>query len=113
VLVVDDEAIARDVVTKYLQSDGHRVSTACSGDEAIIKLRETDYDLLLTDHAMPGMSGVQLGAITPRDRRLAAVILLTGHSFAPGEEPEWVDSVVSKPIPPDVLRRAMVEVMGR
>ena len=113
VLVVDDEAIARDVVTKYLQTDGHRVSTASSGDEAMLKLRETDYDLLLTDHAMPGMSGVQLAQSLREIGGLQPVILLTGSSFPPGEKPEWVDSVVSKPIPPDKLRRAMVEVMGR
>ncbi|MEP6936696.1 MAG: response regulator, partial [Chthoniobacterales bacterium] len=60
ILVVDDEQIARDVVLRYLLADGHHVVLAESGPEALRQLETNSFDLLLTDQAMPGMSGVQL-----------------------------------------------------
>ncbi|HEX8312141.1 MAG TPA: response regulator [Chthoniobacteraceae bacterium] len=111
VLVVDDEPLALDVVAKYLMSDGHRVSTAVNGAEALEKLTTEEFDLLLTDHAMAGMSGVQLAEALREIGGLQPVILLTGSTFAIKEKPAWVDLILKKPIPPERLRRAIFEVM--
>src|SRR6266849_3741058 len=44
VLVVDDDALPRDVVSKYIAADGHQVATASSGAEAMVKLLQQDFD---------------------------------------------------------------------
>jgi CheY-like chemotaxis protein len=107
VLVVDDEPVSRDVVSKYLVADGHRVMTAASGHEALATFAAHHFDLLLTDHGMPGMSGVQLASQIKQIRPNQPVILLSGSTLTTGDKPSVVDLMLSKPIPHDTLRRAV------
>jgi signal transduction histidine kinase len=115
VLVVDDEHVSRGVLASYLTSDGHSVVTAVDAEEALACLDGTKFDLLITDHAMPGMNGVQLAAAV---RELSAgppVIMVTGFaagSMGADEEPSGIDLVMRKPVPRRDLRRALVSVMG-
>jgi signal transduction histidine kinase len=114
ILVVDDEPVPRDVVSKYLTADGHRVVSAANGYDAFEKFKAGKFDLLLTDHAMPGMSGVQLAGAVKQLGGNQPVLLLTGFSdssLAPGEKPAGIDLVLSKPIPQSELRRALIELM--
>jgi two-component system response regulator PilR (NtrC family) len=60
VLVVDDELSIREFLTIMLQGEGHEVHTAASGEEGIAKVREGDFDLVLTDLKMSGASGMDV-----------------------------------------------------
>jgi CheY-like chemotaxis protein len=60
ILVVDDEMGIRLVFELQLQRDGHRVTCAENGVEALHILRSGDFDLLITDLEMPEMSGYEL-----------------------------------------------------
>jgi two-component system, OmpR family, KDP operon response regulator KdpE len=76
ILVVDDEPQIRRVLRTSLTAKGYMVSDARSGEEALLKIREERYDLLLLDVNMPGMGGLeacrQIRAVSE-----AAIILLT------------------------------------
>jgi signal transduction histidine kinase len=112
VLVVDDEPVNRDILGKYLSSDGHSVVTSGNAQEAMERFRAEHFDLVVTDHAMPGMSGLQLAADFRQLRASQPIILVTGFSDptrAPGEMPEDVNLVISKPVPQSELRRAVAE----
>ena len=77
ILLVDDEPGVLFTITEVLTERGHRVITARTGDEALGKL--DDADAVVTDLAMPGMTGLELIAqIAQRDPALP-VILLTAH----------------------------------
>jgi len=56
-LVVDDDAINRDVLTRRLTRQGHHVQTASNGQDALRLMREVAFDLVLLDVVMPGMDG--------------------------------------------------------
>ena len=60
ILVVDDERIVRDSLKEWLGEDGFSVETASSGAEAMEKLAQKHFNLMLTDIKMPGMDGVTL-----------------------------------------------------
>jgi CheY-like chemotaxis protein len=60
VLVVDDDPLVLSNTVAMLEDLGHRVTTASSADDAFGQLRTERFDLLLTDHAMPRMTGAQL-----------------------------------------------------
>ena len=113
VLVVDDDAVPRDVVSKYLMADGHEVVTAASGIEALAKLTEENFDLLLTDHAMAGMNGLQLASVVKKMPGGQRVILMTAsHEVASAlEENGGVDLVLRKPIPQKRLRQALRQLL--
>ena len=60
ILVVDDELIVRDSLREWLDDEGFGVDTAESGPQAVEKLGQEPFNLMLTDIKMPGMGGVEL-----------------------------------------------------
>ena len=58
ILVVDDDADTRDLLTRYLDTAGYEVATASNGWEALIALDSKNVDLILLDVMMPGMNGI-------------------------------------------------------
>jgi excisionase family DNA binding protein len=80
VLVVDDEAAIRDLLSKTLALAEYEVDLAADGRNALERLRIIPYDLLITDLKMPGVDGL---AVIREARRLKAdipVIIITGFS---------------------------------
>ncbi|HVO69326.1 MAG TPA: response regulator transcription factor [Aggregatilineaceae bacterium] len=80
ILVVDDEGAIRYSISKTLQRVGYQVHTAASGEEALEMMRHQEYDVVLTDIRMPGLSGVELLAQIKDQAPDAVVILLTGYA---------------------------------
>ena len=80
VLIVDDEERFRNTLRKLLTVAGVEAASAASGEEALQKLRESDYDVVLLDVKMPGMSGVEALAKVKEDVPEIEVIMLTGHA---------------------------------
>lgn len=84
ILAVDDDPIILMNTAALLEDLGHRVFEAGSGQEALDHLaRNPGIDLLITDHAMPGMTGSELIDAARALRPELSVILATGFS---GEE---------------------------
>jgi signal transduction histidine kinase/CheY-like chemotaxis protein len=113
VLVVDDEPIARDVLTEYLTGDGHTVETAANGREGFEKFKAGRFAVVITDRAMPEMGGDQLAAMVKESSPTTPVILLTGFGDlmnAAGEKPDGVDLVVKKPIRLATLREVLAKM---
>jgi len=80
ILVVDDVRAMQEMLTSSLSSDGYEVATASSGEEAISRIAEQEFDVILTDIVMPGVGGL---AVLERSRLLnprAAVILMTAYA---------------------------------
>jgi two-component system KDP operon response regulator KdpE len=99
VLVADDEPAIRKVVRDALEREGHRVETAIDGQEALERFAEGEYDLLVTDLAMPRVDGIELVKEIRRKSPLPILVLTVR-----GEEREKVrlldegaDDYVTKP----------------
>jgi putative nucleotidyltransferase with HDIG domain len=60
ILIVDDEEAIREVVSTLLTAQGYQCQTAGNGEEAIGKMRESGFDLVLSDLVMPGVDGLKL-----------------------------------------------------
>src|SRR5262245_8847517 len=60
ILIVDDEDLMRELLTKILAGEQYRIFQASSAEEALQLLQEQTYDLLLTDLRLKGMNGLQL-----------------------------------------------------
>jgi DNA-binding response OmpR family regulator len=80
VLVVDDEPVVRSFLVRVLEQEGYAAQAAHNGREALQRLDESPYDVLLTDIKMDQLDGVQLLAQTRSRHPEIAVILLTGHA---------------------------------
>jgi two-component system NtrC family sensor kinase len=85
ILVVDDEESIQRLLGSILQMDGHKVDTARNGSEALERLSQSRYDLVITDIKMPDMDGRELyQRLLSLDRALAEhTIFITGDTVSP------------------------------
>ncbi len=58
ILVIDDEATQRDVLTGYLKKKGYKIFSASSGKEGIETARTNPVDIILSDFKMPDLNGI-------------------------------------------------------
>lgn len=81
VLIVDDEPNVALILAEGLKKLGkaYLVETAHSGAEALARLRQSDYTLIITDYRMPGMSGVELAQFVRQQAPQTQVMLMTGY----------------------------------
>ena len=111
ILVVDDEPMVRLVTTKLLRLRGHTVDDADGGAAALDCLAALQYDLVITDLSMPGMSGRELAAEVRRRFPALPVVLLTGDTDAEAEGSD-VSAVVKKPFQLDALEAVVQQAVG-
>lgn len=112
VLVVDDEAPIRDTLAAILTADGHDVSLAHDGAAGLRQFTEGRFDLVLSDKAMPGMSGDQMATAIKRLSPKTPIVLLTGFGlFHDKSEFPDVDVLASKPIRIPILRDAIASAL--
>jgi len=79
ILVVDDDDIARDVITTLLARDGFSLNHVADGLEAINYLRIEDVHLVITDLMMPGADGIEVLKFAVRSNPDVAVVILTAY----------------------------------
>ena len=116
ILVVEDEPMVRELMNVYLREDGHTVETAVNGREGLEKFRAGNFDLIMTDRAMPEMNGDQLAAEIKKIDPAKPVVLVTGFGdliSASGRAPDGVDMVVGKPFTLNSIRDAIEKVTRR
>jgi CheY-like chemotaxis protein len=112
VLAVDDDALVLMNTVDLLEDLGHKVIEAYSGSDALELLRaHPDIDLLITDQAMPGMTGAQLVQQVTLERPELPIILATGYGeLPPGFKPSVIK--LSKPFTQDFLEAAMLRALA-
>jgi CheY-like chemotaxis protein len=112
ILVVDDEPLVCDAIRLLLSVDGHMVLTAHNGLEALARLDESRFDLVITDLDMPNMNGDQLAAAVKARAPKMPVLMITAHADMlpiPGRKPAGVDVLLGKPFRLQDLRTAIAE----
>jgi two-component system response regulator AtoC len=80
VLIVDDEVNMQLVLSEAFEDEGHSVSTASNGAEAIAAIQASDFDLLILDLKLPDMTGIDLFRVAQEMRPGAVAIMITAYS---------------------------------
>ena len=78
ILIVDDEEIIRDLLAEVLED--YDISQACDGQEAINRLRERKFDLVITDLRMPNVSGEEVVRFARESYPNQPVIVISAYS---------------------------------
>ncbi|SRR5712691_4846333 len=87
ILVVDDEAPAREMLSEYFASQGYTVDEAASGQDALAAIRRARPDLVLLDVHMPGIDGVEvLRRIRELDDALTVIMITADRDVAMARE---------------------------
>ena len=112
-LVVDDEPPVRAVLGDILESAGHSVVTLGDGAEAIARFSAETFDLVVTDLAMPRVSGWQVARAVKQAAPQVPVFLVTGFGVelsADERRTHGVDVVLVKPLQIQEILDAVAEV---
>jgi DNA-binding NtrC family response regulator len=83
ILIVDDELIMRESLAGWLERDGHSIQTASSGEEALEKLQQTRFGILLVDIKMAGISGLDVLHSVKESDPDVAVVMITAFGSIP------------------------------
>lgn len=117
ILIVDDDEMVRIAVNELLRQEGYEVHSAAGGKEALEKLEDDIYDLIMLDIIMPEMDGIEL---CKKIRELEKykeipIIFLTAKSLdkdrAQGIE-AGANLFLSKPLSPDMLLKTILDTLN-
>ncbi len=112
VFIVDDDPDFAEGVAITLEMEGHEVEFASSGEEAIRKFREQDFDVTLMDVRMPGMNGVESFLELRKIKPDAKVIMMTAYSVEDllrQAVQQGALAVLHKPVDSNTLLEAVVD----
>lgn len=118
-LLAEDDMVNRVAVQKLLESCGHRVETALNGKEALDKLEQQDFDIVLMDVQMPVLDGIattkaiRKGSVG-RGKAKIPIIALTAYAM-PGDEKRFLDvgmdGYLAKPVNLEDFNRVFINVL--
>jgi len=116
VLVVDDEQDQVDYLTMELQLSGWTTGYAMSGVDAVLKVLEGDWDVVLMDIKMPKLDGIGALKIIRRVAPDQPVVMVTGQA-GQGDMYESTRlgayTCLLKPVEPDHLNKVLIEAAAR
>ncbi|RMF69055.1 MAG: response regulator [Alphaproteobacteria bacterium] len=117
ILVAEDEAAVRTVVSRALTNAGHAVVAVADGGQALERLlQEPDFDLLLTDIVMPVMDGIALALKARALKPELRILMMSGY---PKERQRahnldlLLDDIIAKPFDLDSLLAAVEAALSR
>jgi DNA-binding NtrC family response regulator len=110
ILCVDDEENPLTLRTLVLQKAGYEVVTARSGKEALNVTGSRSVDLVLSDHLMPEMNGVELAKKVKARHPNLPVVLISGVNDIPAGA-STADAFVSKVEGPDILCQCIAAIL--
>jgi DNA-binding response OmpR family regulator len=115
VLVVDDDRLILELVKQILEHEGIVAHCAASGEEALEKMRDRTFSLMITDYNMPGLNGIELARKGLKLAPLMSIIMDTGenspHITSLAKE-IGISKVLAKPFRPTELMNSIRDVMG-
>ncbi len=112
ILLADDQQGVRDAIRFLLQVDGHAVTEARNGKEALELFAPGRFDLVITDFAMPVMAGNELAMEIKRLAPTQPILMITAYAEDLGKARNPVDAMLNKPFSFSDLRQAIAKLLG-
>ncbi|HEX6942407.1 MAG TPA: sigma-54 dependent transcriptional regulator [Gemmatimonadaceae bacterium] len=116
ILIVDDDATFRLTTGALLQADGHEVDSAADGQQAVERLRDRQFDLLLVDLRMPGIDGLGLVEALRLWGHGVPILMISGFGTVDSAVRALhlgADDFLLKPVEPDVLSARVSDLLER
>jgi len=116
ILIVDDDATFRLTTGALLEADGHQVDSAADGQQAVERLRDRQFDLLLVDLRMPGIDGLGLVEALRLWGHGVPILMISGFGTVDSAVRALhlgADDFLLKPVEPDVLSARVNDLLER
>lgn len=118
ILIVDDDPTVRMIAGEILTTAGHQVSEAGDGDEALGKVAETPFDLVVLDMLMPNKDGLEtIAELRGRRPRMRILAISSGGRMDAGQLLRMAlvfgaDETMVKPLHGDILVEAVTRLLA-
>src|SRR5436190_11241921 len=112
ILVVEDDASARESIKLLLRIDRHAVTEAKDGKEALELVSRQSFDLVMLDYAMPGMQGWEVALNIRRIAPALPILMVTAYLEKLSGIDTPVNAVLGKPFAMDELRSAIAKLVS-
>lgn len=115
ILIIEDEEMVRDVISKIVSKEGHEVTIAKDGEEGIRLFKEKRFDIVLTDLGMPGLSGWDVCKIIKNIDPKITIGMITGWGMELNQDrlrDYGVDFLISKPFDIENILAHLKKVIG-
>ena len=109
ILIVDDEQHIVSLLSVTLRKEGYEVVTANNGEKALALAGVFEFDLVITDHSMPGMDGLELSTLL--DKSLP-VLMVTSRPQILKERVHRLTDVIHKPFSPREVAAKVRDLIG-
>lgn len=118
ILIVDDNAVNRRVLSNLLKETQIQIDEAASGEQCLEMIMDTGYDLIFMDHMMPEMDGIEtlhrIRAMETHSNTATPVIALTANAVTGAREmylEEGFENFLSKPVNPQKMEKMILEYL--
>ncbi len=116
VLIIEDNADSREIFRTVLEMAGYEVTEAVDGEDALQKIEEAEYSVILVDLSLPKISGWDLIEIIKKKYPATPLIAATAHAMS-GDRDKALkagcDDYISKPLKPSDLVKKVNKYAGR
>ncbi|MFO7929089.1 MAG: response regulator [Candidatus Humimicrobiaceae bacterium] len=116
ILIVDDEQNIRKTLKQCLANEGYDIDIAVNGEEALKKIKDDNFDLVLLDIKMPGMNGMEvLNKLRERKDSTNVVMMTAYGTVERAVEAMKLGAIdfLSKPFTPEEIRNLVKKIFGR
>jgi two-component system, NtrC family, response regulator HydG len=114
ILIVDDELVVRDSLSKWFTSEGYTAKPASGAREALDLIQRADFDIALIDIKMPGMDGMELQSRLKEADPDLTVVIMTGYASvdtAVQALKQGAYDYITKPVDPDELSHLVANAL--
>lgn len=116
ILVVDDEEILRMLIRETLEDLEFDIDEAEDGEEALKKMKESTYDLMILDYMMPNLTGIEVIELLPQEiKKSMPILMLTAKSQESDRQKVFdlgADYFMSKPFSPVKLMNLVEDILN-
>jgi two-component system chemotaxis response regulator CheY len=118
ILAVDDQRVMREMVKMVIEQMGHTITVAVDGVDALEKIREESFDLIISDLNMPNMGGISLVSKIKRldEYKFTPILMLTTESSSYKKEKAkglGASGWLTKPFDPARLQKAVEKLLSK
>ena len=113
ILIADDEPVMQDLMASALMTFGYKIDTVTNGREAIDRINQISYDLIITDYEMPKMNGLELIRWVKSNHPGVPVVIVTGTAPVQENLKRETIACISKPFTLSKFRKTIEQALER
>jgi DNA-binding NtrC family response regulator len=116
ILLIDDDEWIRDAMTLFFEAEGCQIKAIETGEEALVEIRQRNYDIVICDYKLPGMDGLQLLKEVQKLKPDTKTILITAYktdALLAEAKQMGIDDFIPKPFTSETIEASLSRLTSK